>query len=412
MYQWFLGIDWGTEEHQFCLIDATGRVRDQRKVAHTAQAIHAAIEAIRDLTGGPVDAIAVGVETPRGVLVETLLERGFAVFALNPKQLDRFRDRFSAGGAKDDRRDARAIGDGLRTDLRAFRRVRPTEASLLPLRELARLLDDLQTQRARLVNQLREQLARVDAAWLTVSPAANDPWLWTILRNAPHPDRWAQLSRRRITAVLRAHRVRRVTPETICATLRSQRLSVAAGVTDAVAVRIRALMPQLLLVHEQHATTERQLDQMLQALTETPEGEPTEHRDAKILQSLPGVGRVVAATMLAEAHGPLADRDYATLRAYTGAAPVTKRSGKRLYRVQMRYACHARLRKAMYHWARTSIQVDARARSYYDQLRQRGQKHARALRSVSDRWLRILIAMLKTGTVYDPTRFRAAAAAA
>ena len=78
---------------------------------------------------------------------------------------------------------------------------------------------------------------------------------------------------------------------------------------------------------------------------------------------------MVTATMLAEASGPLADRDYAMLRTYTGAAPVTKRSGKRLLLVQMRYACKHRLRQALYHWARTSIQHDDAARAYYAALR-------------------------------------------
>ena len=59
---------------------------------------------------------------PRGALVELLVERGFAVYAINPKQLDRFRDRFTPAGAKDDRRDALVIGDSLRTDPQAFRR--------------------------------------------------------------------------------------------------------------------------------------------------------------------------------------------------------------------------------------------------------------------------------------------------
>ena len=112
---------------------------------------------------------------------------------------------------------------------------------------------------------------------------------------------------------------------------------------------------------------------------------------------------MVTATMLTEATGPLADRDYATLRAHTGVAPVTKRSGKRACFVQMRYACKGRLRQALYHWSRTSIQRDAAARTYYDSLRARGHSHARALRSVADRWLRILIAMLTTGTLYDPS---------
>jgi hypothetical protein len=101
----------------------------------------------------------------------------------------------------------------------------------------------------------------------------------------------------------------------------------------------------------------------------------------------------------------LADRDYGTLRAYTGVAPVTKRSGKRLLTVQMRYACKHRLREALYHWSRTSIQCDIAARTYYRQLRARDHSHGRALRSVGDRWLRILTAMLNARTLYDATRF-------
>jgi transposase len=109
--------------------------------------------------------------------------------------------------------------------------------------------------------------------------------------------------------------------------------------------------------------------------------------------------------MLTEAAGPMADRDYPTLRTLAGTAPVTKRSGKRRFGVHMRYACKQRLRLALYHWARTSIQRDRAARLYYDTLRTRGHGHARALRSVADRWLRILVAMLRTGTLYDPGRF-------
>ena len=119
------------------------------------------------------------------MLVDTLLEQGFAVFAMNPKQLDRFRDRFTAGGAKDDRRDAHAAADALRTDRRAFRRVHPDDPPIIHLRELCRLVEDLQEEEGRLANRLRDQLYRVHAAWLTLSPAADEPWLWTVLAAAP-----------------------------------------------------------------------------------------------------------------------------------------------------------------------------------------------------------------------------------
>lgn len=412
-FAWFLGIDWGTEEHHFCLVDATGQIRGTRPVAHTASAVHDAVRWVCEQTGVAPEAVAVGLERPQGVLVDTLIEHRFAVFALNPKQLDRFRDRFTAGGAKDDPRDAHAVADGLRTDRRAFRAVQPDDPPIIYLRELCRMVEELQEQEGRLANRLRDQLYRVNAAWLTLSPAADEPWLWTVLAATPHPDAWPHLPRRQLTSALRAHRIRRLTAEAIGTALREPRLTSAPGVADAVATRIASLVPQLILVHAQRLTADRQIDGALDTLADAQpaDGELREHRDVEILRSLPGVGRMVTATMLTEATGPLADRDYATLRAYAGTAPVTKRSGKRAGFVHMRYACKSRLRQALYHWSRTSIQHDARARTYYDGLRERGHRHARALRSVADRWLRILVAMLTTRTLYDPSRFVEAAPA-
>jgi transposase len=410
-FDWFVGIDWGSAAHAVCLLDQQGRPCGTRTVAHTAEAVHQAVQWIRTQTqGAPA---AVGIETPRGALVDTLLDQGFAVFALNPKQLDRFRDRFTVAGAKDDARDAQVVADGLRTDRRAFRLIRAEDPLLIQLREVGRLRDELQAEEGRLANRLREQLYRVDAAWLTLSPAADESWLWTILADTPDPQAWPRLTRRRIALALRAHRIRRITPEDVLHALRQPRLRVAAGVPEAVAVRIAALVPQLRLLREQRSGVERRIDGLLQqmATAETTDPEPREHRDVEILQSLPGVGRMVTATMLAEASGPLAARDYATLRAYTGVAPVTKRSGTRVFVVQMRYACHLRLRNAVYHWARVSLSGDTAARRYYDALRARGHRHARALRSVADRWLRILIAMLRAGCLYDPARLNKAVTA-
>jgi len=88
------------------------------------------------------------------------LDQRFSVFAVNPKQLDRLRDRFSAGGAKDDCRDAHAAADALRTDRRAFRVVLADDPAIVPLRELSRMLDDLQVEEARVVNRLRERCTR------------------------------------------------------------------------------------------------------------------------------------------------------------------------------------------------------------------------------------------------------------
>lgn len=406
-FAWYVGIDWGSTEHHLCVLDGSGSVVGTRVVPHTSSAVQEALQWLDHLAGHQRHAMAVGIETPRGILVDALLEHDLAVFALNPKQLDRFRDRFTAAGAKDDRRDAHAIGDGLRTDGRAYQRVRADDPLIIQLRELTGLLEDLQCDESRLTNRLREQLYRVDAPWLGLSPAAGDPWLWQVLADAPHPDAWASLGKRRITAALKAHRIRRLTAEAVVAAVRGPHLRAAAGVAEAVATRIAALVPQLQLIAEQRRETERQIDTVLEQLAQAPlaEGESCEHRDVQILRSLPGVGRTVNATMLVDATVSIRERNYSTLRAHAGTAPVTKRSGKRIHVVHMRYACKPRLRQAMYHWARTSIQHDEGARRYYDQLRAKGHNFARALRSVADRWLRILVAMLRTRTLYDPARF-------
>ena len=109
----------------------------------------------------------------QGPVVEALLERGFCVYGINPKQLDRFRDRFTVAGAKDDRRDAHVMADSLRTDRHAFRRLSNDEPVIVKLREWSRMTDDLQQERARLASRMREQLWRITrrcSSSLTTSP--------------------------------------------------------------------------------------------------------------------------------------------------------------------------------------------------------------------------------------------------
>ena len=82
-------------------------------------------------------------------MVETLIERGFTVHAINPKQMDRFRDRFTLAGAKDDSRDAEVMGSALRTDPRCFRLLAALDPTIVELREWSRIASDLGAERNR-----------------------------------------------------------------------------------------------------------------------------------------------------------------------------------------------------------------------------------------------------------------------
>jgi transposase len=104
-------------------------------------------------------------------------------------------------------------------------------------------------------------------------------------------------------------------------------------------------LPRLRLLQQQRAGIAKKLDALLEQLATPDEssGEAKEHRDAEVLLSLPGVGRQIAATMLSEASQAIAERDYHGLRCYTGAAPVTRQSGKKKV-ILMRQGCNQRLR--------------------------------------------------------------------
>ena len=102
-YAAYVGIDWGTATHQVAVLDAQRAPLGERAVAHDGAALQTFTEWLTLLAGGEPARVAVALEVPRGAVVDTLLERGFHVFALNPKQLDRFRDRYTVVSAKDDR---------------------------------------------------------------------------------------------------------------------------------------------------------------------------------------------------------------------------------------------------------------------------------------------------------------------
>src|SRR3982751_4446772 len=156
---WFAGIDWGSAKHQVCLLDGTGKVVGERAFAHSGAGLAALCDWLMSMAGN-AGAVAVAIEVPHGPVVDALLDRGFAVHAINPKQLDRLRDRFSVAGAKDDRRDARVAAAGLRTDPHLFRPLRVGDPGVIELREWSRLAEELQQERLRLANRIRQQLWR------------------------------------------------------------------------------------------------------------------------------------------------------------------------------------------------------------------------------------------------------------
>jgi len=122
-YEWFVGIDWGSQPHQVCVLDGERRRVGERAIDHDGASLARLADWLWTLAAGQPQRVAVAIEVPRGAIVEGLVERGFHVCAIHPKQLDRFRDRPRVAGAQDDRRDAFVLADAVRTDQPSVRRL-------------------------------------------------------------------------------------------------------------------------------------------------------------------------------------------------------------------------------------------------------------------------------------------------
>ena len=400
---WYVGVDWASDSHHVFLTDADGRKIAERVFKHGGEGLAAMAAWLVTASGAAeTDQVLVAIEVPHGPVVETLIERGFRVHAINPKQMDRFRDRFTLAGAKDDSRDAEVMASALRTDPRCFRLLAVADPVVIELREWSRIAEDLGAERNRLTNRMREQLWRYFPAMLELENDLGAEWLLDLWQTVPTPDKAARSREITIAKVLKRNRIHRFDAAHVLDVLRRPPVQVAAGTIEAASAHLATLIARIRLVNRQLKDAHQRLDSLTARLIPTQETEAGQQKqhDVEILASMPGVGRIVLATLLAEAFDALQRRDYAALRSLTGVAPVTKRSGKSCIVVR-RQACHDRLANAMYHWARVAVQNDPRSRAKYAALRSRGHSHGRALRSVADRLLNVACAMLKTGTTFN-----------
>jgi transposase len=421
--RFYAGIDWGREEHVVVVTDQEGVVVAELSITHTGEGISKLAARLEELAGA-MEHCLIALEMPHGPLVEALLDRGARIYAINPKQLDRFRDRHNVAGAKDDRRDAFVLATSLRTDTHLFRELAGESAHIKEIRVLSRLHSELTEDISRLTSRMAEQLWRYFPALLTVAKGDLDhPWIHELWILVPLPALALKVRPSQVQRILHRYRIQRIKADEVLTALRAEPISVAPGTATSARRYLETLFERAALARKQLTRCRADIDATFESLpgdAEAPPGQKSEQRDARIVRSLPGVGPILHATLLAEAHEPLARREYDKLRALCGAAPVTLATGSRTREgkkvdgrkvVLMRRACNERLRNALFWMARVAAQHEPRSAAKYKALRARGISDAQALRTIGDRLLKVICAMLETATPYDREKRSAAAAA-
>lgn len=394
----FCGIDWAEGHHDVAVIDETGSVLARARIGADAAGFGRLLELLAGAGDAGEAPIPVAIETDRGLLVAALRATGRPIYPINPLAASRYRARHSVSGAKSDAADAVLLANILRTDTAAHRPL-PADTELAQaIRVLARAQQDAVWSRQQLSNQVRSLLkdfypAALDAFAALAAGGLTRPDARTILAAAPTPGQAARLNRAQLRSLLvKAGRRRNIDTdiERLRGIFRADYLHQPPQVEAAMGIQLSALL--------------RQLDAACTAADELAEAATAHferHPDADIITSFPGLGTLTGARVLAEIGD---DRtrfaDARGLKAYAGAAPITRASGKKSV-VLHRHIKNRRLAAVGPIWAISSLRASPGARRHFDTRRAAGDWNHQAQRHLFNRFLGQLHHCLQTHRHYN-----------
>jgi transposase len=386
----YIGVDWGDSEHAVWVQDETAGKVSSRIVAQTAEAFAEWGRWLDERRAEGIDLWA-AIERPDGRVVDFLLDHGVVVFPLNPKALDRARDRFRMSGAKSDPFDAHVAADFLRTDHAHLQPLRPSSAAAQELKALTRDYTRHVRQQTRLLNQLTITLKEYYPRALEVCDDLKSRWAQELLASYPTPAALQALTLRQWTRWARGHRLSAERTAELWSTIARPQLTVPAHVVRVKARHLAALLEQL-------AVTVRTVEGYRQAVEDFFAQMPA----AKWAASLPGghSGTTVPALWAELGDAPGRWQTSQHLQGHAGMVPVTEKSGK-AHVVKFRFACNTHLRAAVHQLAFLSLRHSEWARTYYDRCRGRGHAHHHAVRALGAKWLKIIFAMWTRAVPYD-----------
>lgn len=388
----FVGDDWAEAHHDVYVCDESGAKLVARRLLEGVEGVTALHQLLAEQVDDPGE-VVVGIETDRGLWVQSLIEAGYAVYAINPRAASRYRDRHTVSGAKSDPGDAKVLAELVRTDRHNHRQVAGDSDLAEGVKVLARAHQNLIWDRTRATNRLRCSLREYFPAALVTFADLADRDTLAVLSKAPTPAEAKALPLGKVRSALKAGgRQRNIDTRArhIIEGLRVDELEAPPAVTSAFAATTRSTVAIIGELNTQIAALEAELTDHFE-----------QHPDADIYLSLPGIGVILGARALGEfGDDPNRYADAKSRKNYAGTSPITRASGTRQVALA-RFVRNRRLADALDQWAFCSITTSPGARAYYDIQRAKGLSHHKALRALSNRLVGLLHGCLRHGAAYD-----------
>ena len=391
MKRYYMGVDWGDRLHQVYVGDQEGKKVREMKVQESPQGL-AEIGRWLDEKRAEGFELWAAIEKPQGRIVDFLLDHGVEVYPVNPKAVDRVRDRYRMSGSKSDAFDAYVLAEFLRTDQVHLRALRPSSEKAQELKMLSRDQRRVVRHKTRFLNQLTTTLKEYYARPLEVFEDLETEIALDFLQRYPTPAHLSALTRKQFNRfATKQHHLSKQRCEELWEKLNKPQLAVPEHVVRAKAQLVEVLIEQL-----------RAAIKAVKIYNHKVESFFASSPAAQFAKTLPGgkSGTLVAAIWaeLGDAQGRWESSRH--LQAEAGAVPVTKASGKSRV-VHFRFACNKHLRYTMYWFSFVSLNHSEWAKLYYRGQRDNGHSHHQALRALGAKWLKIIFVMWRDHKPYD-----------
>jgi transposase len=391
LQRYYLGVDWADQSHQFWVGDQQGKKVVEITVEQSPKGMSELGRWLYERKAEGIELWA-AIEKPQGRIVDFLLDHGVVVYPVNPKALDRARDRFRMSQSKSDSFDAYVLAEFLRTDHGHLRALQPDSEQAQELKMLTRDHHRLGRNKTRLLNQIEVTLKEYYPRPLEVFSDLESKIALDFLERYPTPRALSELTRRNWNRFAkRDHHLGEERCKELWEELSQPQLTIPEHV-----VRTKA---QLLLV------LVTQLKSLAQAVKHY--GQEVERffacmPAAEFAKTLPGGKSGTTLPMLWAELGDAKSRwqSFRHLQAEAGGVPVTKASGKSRV-VQFRFACNKLLRYGSYWFSFNTLNRCEWANKYYRDQRRKGHSHPQALRALGAKWLKIIFVMWRNHKPYD-----------
>ena len=251
---------------------------------------------------------------------------------------------------------------------------------------------DLVADRVRMINRLRDVMTSVFPALEREFDYSSSKGALVLLTGYASPERLRHVGVTRLAGWLRARRVR--------------------GYADLAARAVSAARSQQIVLCGQDiaasiiaelATNVLALDQRVKDLDTQIAATFDQHPQAEIIQSMPGFGPILGATLLVAAGDLRAFPSAGHLAAAAGLVPVPNDSGRRTGNLHKPHRYSRPLRHVFYLSAQTSMMREGPNRDYYLKKRDHGRTHTQAVIALARRRIDVLWALLRDERTYVST---------